>query len=279
MHDSSGKRTGAFRTLARRERSDGLRPWARSGGRGTLIAVLVALAASALGALAVHAATGSAPFWVSVSPSQRSVHAGSTVQYQITLHPQHFPAPITLSARGAPPHAKLQLTGSGVRQTLLVTTAPGTPTGSYQLLAQARGGTFRASTPLLLIVLAPTRVRFGISGDVKGLQPGVSRPLDLVLGNKRAVGISVTRLTVAIKSVAAPRSTPQLPCTLADFSIRGFSGAYPLVLPAQSSRRLSSFGVPTANLPQATMLNRRWNQDGCQGAKVSLAYAAQGVTR
>jgi hypothetical protein len=132
---------------------------------------------------------------------------------------------------------------------------------------------------LALTVLAPKPVSIGISGTVAGLQPGAPAAIDLVLRNPSAQNLSVTGLTVIAKSVSAPQSTTQLPCTLADFSMGQYSGTYPLALPASSTRTLSSLGVPSARRPQVTLINRPLNQDGCQGASVVLTYSGQGVTR
>jgi hypothetical protein len=145
------------------------------------------------------------------------------------------------------------------------------------MVVLASGGRYTTSLHLGLTILAPRRVPFRISGKAKGLQPGMPRPLDLTLTNGSPLKVSLTGLRVNATSVSAPRSTRQLPCTLADFAMQQFTGAYPLVLPASSTRTLSSLGVPTAKQPQVMLIDRRRNQDGCQGAKVTLTYGSQAL--
>jgi hypothetical protein len=89
----------------------------------------------------------------------------------------------------------------------------------------------------------------------------------------------VTGLTVKATTLFAPNSSAALPCTLQDFSMQQFSGSYPFQLPASSVRTLSSLGVATAQRPQVTLLNLPIDQDGCQGASVTLGYTGQGVAQ
>jgi hypothetical protein len=269
MHHPSPKRSGALARLA------------KGSGRGIPIFALGALTASALAAYTVHSASGpSAPFVLSGAPSQRAVSQGSAARYQISVSRRSVRQLIRLSVSGTPRYAQTELTsGSRSVQRLLVTTTGRTPAGRYQLVVQGRIGSVSTSIRVGLTVVAPKPVSIGISGTVTALQPGVPKPLDLTLSNPRPWNLSVTGLTVTAGSVSAPRSTPLLPCTLADFSMQQFSGTYPLTLPASRSRTLSSLGVSPTRRPQVTLLNRALDQDGCQGASVTLAYSGKGVTK
>ena len=66
-------------------------------------------------------------------------------------------------------------------------------------------------------------------------------------------------MTVTPKSVFAPRSSALLPCTLTDFSMRQFSGIYPIVLRPKSTRTLSSLGLDIASARIATEIDQAYD--------------------
>jgi hypothetical protein len=256
-----------------------LKTLAKRAQRRIPIAVLGALAASALGAYVVHGATPlHARFEVRAVPSTRAVAAGSTARYRISISRSGYRGSIDLTVTSAPRRALLRLAGSGRRRILTVLTSGRTHTGTYRLQVRARGGGFSKTIQLVLKVTPAKPVPIGISGSVSGLQPATPQALDLALRNPSPEYLWVTRLTVTAKSVSAPRSSAVLPCSLTDFSTRQYSGIYPLVLAPSSTRMLSGLGIPSSQRPQVTLLNRQLNQDGCQGATVRLAFSARGTT-
>jgi hypothetical protein len=237
------------------------------------------LAATALGAYAVHSASRPKPrFVLGASPSRRTVTAGSWARYRISVIRRGFRGAINVRVTGVPRYARARLVKRGAsRRMLTVATSSHTPAGRYRLVVRARGGANRSRIRLVLTIRAPRTVPIGISGTVTGLAPGTPKPVDLALRNPGARYLWVGRLTVTARSVSAPRSGPLLPCTLTDFSVRQYSGALPLALRPRTTRTLSSLGIPAAQRPQVTLLNRPLNQDGCQGATVTLAYTARGA--
>jgi hypothetical protein len=263
-----------------KSRSGALRKLAKGGGRGIPIAALGAVAATALGAYVAHrTARYQTRFGLSAAPSHQAVGAGSPARYRISISRQGFRGAVDLSVTGTPRDAQPQLTGGGnTLRMLTVVTSGRTPTGRYRLLVRARAGAYRNAIRLVLTIHAPNAVPVGITGTVSGLEPGLPQPLDLALRNASAEYLWVTVLTVTATGLSAPRSSALLPCTLADFSIRQFSGIYPVVLPPSSTRTLSGLSVPSAERPQVMLLDRPRNQDGCQGATVAFAYSAKGVT-
>ena len=56
--------------------------------------------------------------------------------------------------------------------------------------------------------------------------------------------------------LGSPQATPALPCTISDFSVQQYSGLLPLVVAAQSTVSLSELGVPQAEWPEVTMIDR-----------------------
>jgi hypothetical protein len=206
--------------------------------------------------------------------------SGSSARYRISINRRGFRGAIKLSVKGAPQYAQSRLTATGGSvQALTVTTSGRTPAGRYQLVIQGRARGLTKKLRLLLGVTAPKSVAVGITGAVNGLQPGMAEALDLVLRNPSALKLSVTGLTVAATGVSAPHASALLPCTLADFSMRQFSGTYPLVVPRLSTRTLSSLGVEASQRPQVILLDRSLDQDGCQGATVTLAFSARGAAQ
>jgi hypothetical protein len=115
--------------------------------------------------------------------------------------------------------------------------------------------------------------RFTIGGYAGDLRPGVSRAAHLSIANPNHLRLSVTSLIVTLQSVRAPRATGALPCTLADSSVRQFSSPYPLIVAPLSTRTLSELRIGTARWPQVAIIDRPFDQDGCQGASVSFVYS------
>lgn len=268
MQDRANKRLNLGWTLLRR------------GRYGLSVVVLGVLAASALGASAVQsAARPDARFALRGAPSRQVVAAGAWTRYRIAVSRRGFRGVIKLSVAGAPRYARARLeTRRDSLRTLTVVTSRRTPSGRYRLRVRARGGENTSVIRLVLTIHGPKVVPIAISGTVSGLQPGAPKALDLALRNGGREWLWITSLRVTAKHLSAPRASALLPCTLADFSTRQFSGIYPLVLRPLANRSLSSLGVPPAQRPQVTLVDRPTNQDGCQGATVTLTYDARGMT-
>jgi hypothetical protein len=96
-------------------------------------------------------------------------------------------------------------------------------------------------------------------------------PINLTFQNPNSDTVLVNSLTVAIASVSAPNATPTRPCTVADFAVTQFTGAYGFQV-AVGTSSLQSLGFAQATWPTIRLVNRNANQDGCKGATVNLAY-------
>jgi hypothetical protein len=187
--------------------------------------------------------------------------------------------------------------------TLTVTTSRGIAPGSYRLTLRATAGKLTKSTSLTMTVAilrangqtpvatAPTGVAtsgalgtgtgtasvqsppFTIVGNAGSpLEPGVGAPIDLQIINPNSSPLVLTGLTAGVRTLTAPAATASLPCTLADFSVQQYSGSLALTVPASSTRSLAQLGVPVAQWPQISIIDRPTNQDGCKGASLTLAY-------
>lgn len=115
---------------------------------------------------------------------------------------------------------------------------------------------------------------FAITGSPAApLEPGAPQPIDVLITNPNDLPLNVTSLSVSVQGIRAPQATPALPCSTSDFAVQPYSGGA-LIVPASSSRSLSELGVPSGQWPQVGIVDRPTNQDGCQGASLSLTYSA-----
>lgn len=260
------------------------------GIAGTLIHSAPVLALFALCAAAGVAATvewhqtnrrqaGRAPFTLVAHPRSRTVTAGATARYWIVIDRGRYRGRISLvvasrTAKFAPRKEGGKVTLAAHRQRVLLTikTARAALPGAYEVSLGVAGRRYRGRLMVKLEVAAPRPAPVEIAGNFGPLWPGTSQALDLALSNPNSQAIAIDRLTVSLKQVSAPRATTALPCTAADFSVRQFSGTYPLHVPADSTVHLSGLGIARSRGPQLLMLDRPVNQDGCQGATVTLSY-------
>lgn len=126
--------------------------------------------------------------------------------------------------------------------------------------------------------LADSSTTFSIEGNTtRQLSPGVRAPLDLTLTNPHDVAISVTDLRVTVTAINAPNADIGHPCGLGDFAVDQASRSHPITLVPRAASTLRLLGLPRRAWPRLAMLNRQVNQDGCQGATLTLAYAASGT--
>lgn len=163
--------------------------------------------------------------------------------------------------RGAP------VLRASARLRVVLPAAPATaPTGQA---TPAAGPTTTTETP-------PTMTpRLLVGGDLRiSLGPGVTRGVDVKLGNPFDVALDVTRIDLAIDGINAPNATPDLPCDRRDFQVAPMTGE-PVRLPAQHVTSLSEIGIPGNLWPSITMLDRPVNQDGCKGAAIVFHYRAE----
>jgi hypothetical protein len=220
------------------------------------------------------------PFTVLATPRSRTVGAGAATHYWITVRRGRYRGKIRFIAGGPglgllPNRAANQITlkTRGQRVLLTVKTNSLDPAGLYLVRVETVGGKYRPYLTVGLMIRGPRPASVTIAGRSGPLWPGTAQSVDLALTNPNPRAISVRRLVVKIGQVRAPQATPTLPCSAADFSVSQFAGRYPLRVAAHRTDHLSTLGVPAAKGPQLVMLDRPVNQDGCQGATVTLSFA------
>jgi hypothetical protein len=243
------------------------------------------------------AASSSRKLALRVKPRTRFVAPGEVAHFKLRIRGAKRKRVKLRVVDGLPEHARAFFKPSVSRKSkakLKVETA-GLRSGGYRLRLLARSGRRRAKTAVNLVITSSKRpsppsgvnptpsaddssnlsgdASFRIAGDLAGvLAPGVTEPLDLELTNPGPSEISITALAVSIERVDAPRADPTHPCSLEDFSVAQFSGAYGFKLGPGQTRALSELGFPESQWPQVTMLDRPVNQDGCKGASLSFTY-------
>lgn len=224
-------------------------------------------------------------FTLAMTPASLSVDAGSSGAYNVTLTRAGFTDDVALTVSGLPDYVigafnQQTLTGTASSATLTITVDPSAKARSSDITITGTSGIRSSSTQGTLVVAKPQGKPFTISGTVVGLAPGVSRPIDLDLFNTNKGVISVTNLTVSLTS------TSNSSCPASNFTVKQYTGSYPISVPPNDSTSLSLASPAEATWPAITMLNRAdtspgdnsGNQDSCKGVSLSLAYSgsAQG---
>lgn len=225
---------------------------------------------------------------VGVTPSSITVGPGSTATYSVSVSRLNgYDGPVALTHSGTYPAGVVATitpssipsgTASPVAATLRITTTDATPSSTTLVTVTATGNAGLRSTVEATLVVDDklSSKPFTIAGNVLGsLGPGIpARPLDLTITNPNNQDIKVTNLGVTVTG------TSRSGCTAGDFTVRQYSGSYPLTVPRNSSAvSLTSLGVPTSALPTVAMLNKASNQDACKGVTVTLAYTGSATNQ
>lgn len=112
---------------------------------------------------------------------------------------------------------------------------------------------------------------FPISGTVpQPFAPGVSHPLNLVLGNPYNFTIRVTSVTIAVDT-----ATTNADCVGPTNLTVTKNLSAPVDVPRDATRSLQQLGVAQADWPVLTMPNLPVNQDACKGVTFSLSFTGQ----
>ena len=121
--------------------------------------------------------------------------------------------------------------------------------------------------------------RVQITGVIRtALSPGVAVPIQIGLLSPGPRPVRIRRVRVSIVRITAPRADAAHPCTTSDFWVRQMARGR-LRIPARRYVDLAGLGLRTEEWPQLIMRNRPVNQDGCQGASLSLKYSARRVAK
>ncbi|MCU1657694.1 MAG: hypothetical protein JWO57_2350 [Pseudonocardiales bacterium] len=215
-------------------------------------------------------------FSLTVSPSTINAPAGTVATYTVTVERTNFIGSIAFSVTGTPSNSGASFTPSsttGNTTSLQVSTSASTTLGSYSLTVRGSSGTTTATAVAQMTVSGSQGgTPFAIAGTLdRALAPGVTGSLNLSLTNPNNQQLSITNLSVAITSTSKPGCTKEN-----NFSAVQFSGTYPVIVPANSTKTLSQLGVSQAAWPKITMIDLPSNQDICKSTGLSLSYSGTG---
>jgi hypothetical protein len=214
-------------------------------------------------------------FTMHLSPPVQTVADGSSTDYALSINRGLLTGPISLKLSGLPQFAtgtvKPSFTLLGSSATLHVDVATNVVPGIYRLTVSGSALLAAASASAYLIVVPQVFPNFPIAGNLdRTLYPGVTGLLNLSLTNPFASPMSVTALGVSVAG------TDHDGCTLNNFAVTQYTGSFPLVVPANSTRTLGQLGVPNSSWPKVTLVDLPINQDACQNAQLTLQYSGTG---
>jgi hypothetical protein len=214
-------------------------------------------------------------FTMTLSPPSQTIQDGQSTDYALSINRGLLTGPITLKLSGVPQYATGTIQPSftilGNSATVHIATATNVVPGVYRLTVSGSALLASASASAYLIVVPQQFPNFPISGDAdRTLAPGVTALLNLSLTNPFSSPMSVSALGVSIASVN------KTGCATSNYSVTQYTGSYPLVVPANSTRTLQQLSVPSSAWPKVSMLNLPVDQDACQNATVTLSYTGTG---
>jgi hypothetical protein len=213
-------------------------------------------------------------FTLAVASDNINVSAGLSGAFTVTITRTNLSAPIGFTLTGAPSHTTASFSPtptSGNTTTLTVQTASNTPLGSYSLVVKGAAGSVVATVIAHLTVSAAHAQSFPITGSLdRTLAPGVTGYLNLAMTNSNNQPLSVTSLSVSISGTNKPA------CTTSNFAVTQFSAAYPITVPANSTKTLSQLGIPQSAWPKVKMIDLPVNQDACKSTGLTLTYTGAG---
>jgi hypothetical protein len=214
-------------------------------------------------------------FTLAVTNDNQTVGQGGSGAFTIAVTRKSFTGAISFAVSGAPAQSNTTftpLTTSGNVTSLQVDTAANTKQGSYDLVVTGTSGALTSSVTAHLTVSAGSNGKdFTITGDVgQALSPGVTAPIDLSLANSNNQPINITSLVVSVTG------TSKAACATDNFSVRQFTGPYPVTVPAGATRKLSQLGISQTQMPALTFIDKPSNQDACKSTKITLGYTGVG---
>jgi len=213
-------------------------------------------------------------FALTASPSSVTISDDDTANHQLGIARNGgFSGAVNLSVSGLPKKVSAAIgpnPASGSTAALTFTSDGRPRAGTYPVTVTGTGSGMTRSTTLTLTV--EDKKQFEVSAEpVQGLVPGATLPLDLALTNPSQFPLEITDLGVSVDHV-----TSSAACDGPDnFSVQRIpASAYPLSLPAGSTRTLSELGVSDADKPIVSMTDSLTvNQDACKGATVYFNYS------
>jgi hypothetical protein len=227
----------------------------------------------------------SGSFSLSATPASVTIAPGASAAYSVAIARNSFPGPVTLSVMGGLPSGSVSTFSpnpvSGGSSTLQITTSASATAGNYTLYLVGSGvdsaGKTQYAYASAQLVIDSGLKQFTLSGNLSGLAPGTTLPLDLQIANPNPKSLSLTNISVSIAGVTrtADAISRNLPCGVADYTVTQYAGPYPFTVPSGDSS-LSRLRIDSSSWPKTGMIDTPSNQDGCKGATLQLTYSGSG---
>lgn len=114
---------------------------------------------------------------------------------------------------------------------------------------------------------------FTVGGDLPApLYPGTSEPLDLTFTNPTSAPIFIVSGAVSSRNITIISN--KAGCGGSNFAVtQGLTASATVPARQLTPVSLSALGIPQAGWPVITMIDTHTNQDACEGAQLTLAYA------
>jgi uncharacterized membrane protein len=217
-------------------------------------------------------------FTLAATPATQTVVQTDSTSYALSItRSGGFSGALALSISGLPNGASATFSPNpvtGSTTTVTIDTAGNASAGAYTLTING-SATIAGSTVVRSATVGLTIQKnqgFGISGGLDSahmVYPGSQQPINLTLSNPGNQDLRITAISVSVE-----QSTSKSGCSgSANFQVLQIpAGAYPLVLPANTTRTLSQLGLTAASQPILKMLDLG-NQDACKGASLTLDYS------
>jgi hypothetical protein len=128
---------------------------------------------------------------------------------------------------------------------------------------------------VVFLIVALWGATFGIDGNTtRALLPGSTAPINVRISNPHFYPITVNNLTVRIASITPARTGAK--CSPSNFTVRQ-ADKFSVHLAAFSMVTLNDTSLSKSGWPSLHLTGVQSKlDDGCQGATITLAYAAKG---
>jgi uncharacterized membrane protein len=227
-------------------------------------------------------------FSLSASPSSRTVTAGSSATYTVTIvWLNGLTSPVTFSSPELPRGMTATFVPSSIQSptttsTLTIATSSSTDQGSHQITIRGISGSVAHTVGVTLIV---QKSGFTLSGSLATplTLGGSGEPLNLQITNPFSTPLTVFNLNVTLISVTQAAGakgtcnqqtgTPNSP----NFQVNNLPASYSVTVPAKSTVKLSQLG--SGQLPTVTWIDQAgWAQNGCLGAGLTFSYTGSATS-
>lgn len=216
-----------------------------------------------------------AAFTMTLTPSSQNVVDGSAGDYTLTVKRGPATGAIKLKLSGLPANTTgtipASLAPTATTATVHITTTTNAVPGSYPITVTGTAALASQTATANLVIVPQTFANFPITGTLdRVLFMGTTARVNLAITDPFSSALTVTGLSVAVSATSNPA------CATSNFAVSQYSGAYPLTIPANTTKTLSQLGIATSTWPTVTLTDLPVNQDACKHVTLTLTYGGTG---